>query len=186
MSEVSNTKLRDRIFAGFGAILFLVTASALTIAVIYDAVTNKNSTNNTTTSQVACTTDGSVMTTEVLPAPEVYKPTGTVAALEATDLTPGTGTAVKSGDCLQMKYYGTLASNGTLFDENFTKKTLFQFQLGAGQVIPGWDQGLVGMKVGGTRRLVIPADLAYGSQAQGSIPANSTLVFVVKLVAIKK
>ena len=71
-----------------------------------------------------------------------------------------------------MKYYGTLASDGTMFDENFTKKTLFQFQLGQGQVIPGWDQGLVGMKVGETRRLVIPSSLAYGPQAQGSIPAK--------------
>ncbi len=62
-----------------------------------------------------------------------------------------------------------------MFDENFTKKTLFQFQLGQGQVIPGWDQGLEGMKVGGTRRLVIPSNLAYGAEAPGSIPANLLL-----------
>ncbi len=185
MSDVSHTKLRDRIFAGFGAILFLVTASALTIAVIYDSVTNKNDTPPTT-SQVACAPDGSIVTNETLPAPEVYKPDGKVTTLQSTDIEAGSGEAAKTGDCLQMKYYGTLASDGTMFDENFTKKTLFQFQLGQGQVIPGWDQGLVGMKVGETRRLVIPSSLAYGPQAQGSIPADSDLVFVVKLVAIKQ
>jgi peptidylprolyl isomerase len=85
-----------------------------------------------------------------------------------------------------MKYYGTLATNGTKFDENFTDTTAFAFTLGQGQVIEGWDKGLVGMKAGGMRRLVIPAAEAYGSQAQGSIPANSDLVFVVKLLRIQK
>jgi peptidylprolyl isomerase len=84
-----------------------------------------------------------------------------------------------------MKYYGTLASSGKVFDENYDKSTALQLQLGKGQVIPGWDQGLVGMKAGGVRRLVIPAELAYGATGQGDIPANATLVFLVKLVAIK-
>jgi len=85
-----------------------------------------------------------------------------------------------------MKYYGTLAADGTKFDENFTNATAFAFTLGQGQVIQGWDKGLVGMKAGGMRRLVIPAAQAYGDQAQGSIPANSDLVFVVKLLRIQK
>lgn len=185
MADVSHTKLRERIFAGFGAALFLITASALTIAVIYDAVTGADKQNKTDTAQV-CSPDGSIATDVTLPVPESFKPEGKVETLQTTDLEAGTGAAAKSGDCLQMKYYGTLASDGTMFDENFTKKTLFQFQLGQGQVIPGWDQGLVGMKEGGTRRLVIPSALAYGAQANGGIPANSDLVFVVKLVAIKK
>ncbi len=183
MAEVSTTKLRTRIFAGFGAALFLVTASALTIGVIFDSATNKN---KTPPAQVACSIDANVVTTETLAAPEVYKSAGKVNGVETTDLKTGTGTAAKAGDCLQMKYYGTLASDGTLFDENYTKPSLLQFQLGAKQVIPGWDQGLVGMKVGGTRRVAITSALAYGAQAQGIIPANSDLVFVVKLDAIKK
>ena len=181
---MSNTPMRHRIFAGLGAALFLLTASALTIAVVYDMVTNKGTTTTPTTT-ASCSIDGSVATSDTLPAPAIYKPSGTVSALESTDLQAGTGATATNGSCLQMKYYGTLASDGTMFDENYTKPTLLQFQLGAGQVIPGWDQGLVGMKVGGTRRLVIPASLAYGSQGSGSVPANATLVFVVKLVNIK-
>jgi FKBP-type peptidyl-prolyl cis-trans isomerase len=85
-----------------------------------------------------------------------------------------------------MKYQGNLASDGTVFDENYTKSQALQFSLGAGQVITGWDQGLVGMQVGGTRRLVIPSDLGYGAGGSGAIPANATLVFTVKLLEIKK
>jgi peptidylprolyl isomerase len=181
---MSKTPMRHRIFAGMGAALFLVTASALTIAVVYDMVTNKDTTDTTSTA-ATCSIDGSIATTETLTAPEVYKPSGTASALETTDLEVGSGATAAEGDCLQMKYYGTLASDGTMFDENYTKSTLLQFQLGAGQVITGWDQGLVGMKVGSTRRLVIPASLGYGTEASGSIPANSDLVFVVKLVSIK-
>jgi FKBP-type peptidyl-prolyl cis-trans isomerase len=84
-----------------------------------------------------------------------------------------------------MKYYGTLASSGTVFDQNFDKPLALQFTLGKGDVIKGWDEGLVGIKTGGTRRIVIPADKGYGAQAAGSIPANSDLVFVVKLESIK-
>ena len=183
---MSKTPLRHRIFAGMGAALFLVTASALTIAVVYDMVTNKNSNNTTSTSTAStCIIDATIATSETLAAPEVYKPSSTVSSLESTDIEKGSGATAKAGDCLQMKYYGTLADSGTEFDENYTKATLLQFKLGASQVITGWDQGVVGMKVGGTRRLVIPPSLGYGAQASGSIPANSTLVFVVKLVIIK-
>lgn len=182
---MSNTPLRHRIFAGLGAALFLLTASALTIAVIYTMVTNKGSSTTPPATTASCSIDGSISTSELLPPPDVYKPSGAVTKLETTDLQVGTGAAAANGSCLQMKYYGTLASDGTMFDENFTKPTLLQFQLGAGQVIPGWDQGLTGMKVGGTRRIVIPANLAYGAQGNGSVPANAALVFVVKLVNIK-
>jgi len=86
-----------------------------------------------------------------------------------------------------MKYYGTLASDGTMFDENYTKPEGFAFRLGSGQVIKGWDQGLGGMKVGGERRLVIPAALGYGEAGSPpKIPANADLVFVVKLERIQK
>ena len=118
------------------------------------------------------------------PTPATYKPETVPTQLITSDLEPGSGRPTQAGDCLVVKYYGTL-SDGTVFDENFSKPTALQFALGESQVIPGWDEGLLGMRAGGTRRLVIPPDLGYGNQAQGPIPANSTLVFVVKLISIK-
>ena len=79
-----------------------------------------------------------------------------------------------------------LQTLGDEFDENFTTDGGLVFKVGTGNVIPGWDQGVPGMKVGGTRRLVIPSDLAYGENGSGSIPANADLVFVVKVLEIKK
>jgi FKBP-type peptidyl-prolyl cis-trans isomerase len=82
-----------------------------------------------------------------------------------------------------VNYVGTL-TNGTKFDSSYDKGQPYTFRIGAGQVIAGWDQGVPGMKVGGKRRLTIPPSLGYGSQANGSIPPNSTLVFEVDLVSI--
>jgi len=176
-------RTRDRIFAGLGALLFFGSACALTVAVIWQANQNSGATNQTANSPTStCTITSVASTTEKTPA--VFKPTGKVAKLVSTDLTTGTGAAVKAGDCLTVKYFGTLATTGKVFDENFDKATALKFELGKSQVIAGWDQGVVGMKVGGVRRLVIPADLAYGSSEQNGIPANSTLVFVVKLLSV--
>lgn len=168
-----------------GAMLFLISASALTIAVIYDAVSNKSQSPKTNTAQQAsCNIQVPVPApAEKLPANYQKKDTAT-DSLKSRDIQLGSGAAATNGDCLYMKYYGTLAKDGTLFDENYDKATALQFTLGASEVIPGWDVGLVGMKVGGVRRLVIPGALAYPN-GQGNIPANATLVFLVKLVAIK-
>ena len=188
---------RDRFFALMGALLFLVTSASLTIAVIWQALQQKNS-NNNPTSQTAATCQDN-RTEPTYQAPAIYKPTSQVMSLKVTDLKAGTGPAAKNGDCLVMKYYGTLASTGAMFDENFTKPPGFAFQLGKGSVIAGWDQGLVGMKAGGERRLVIPANLAYGTagacQVQDAknpnkcnkyaIPPNAALVFDVKLLRIQ-
>jgi FKBP-type peptidyl-prolyl cis-trans isomerase len=100
------------------------------------------------------------------------------------DLTVGTGTEAVAGKHVVVNYKGTLI-DGTVFDSSYTRGTPFDFDLGAGQVIAGWDKGLVGMKVGGKRKLVIPANLAYGERAIGPIPANSTLVFEVELLEVK-
>lgn len=177
--------MRDRIFAGFGAALFILSACALTIAVVVSNLDKKN--NPTTPDQTTASCEASASIAAIaLALPEAFKPEGAMKALETTDLEAGTGAALKSGDCLQVKYFGTLAKDGSVFDENFDKPTGFQFQLGQGSVIQGWDQGLVGAKVDGTRRLVIPASLGYGAQAAGSIPANSDLVFVVKILKVVK
>jgi len=95
----------------------------------------------------------------------------------------GTGAAVKKGDTVQINYIGTL-TNGTKFDATAPGKP-FGTQIGTGQVIKGWDEGIIGMKIGGARKLTIPPSLGYGNQAVGSIPANSTLIFQVQLVGIK-
>ncbi|KAK3309571.1 uncharacterized protein B0T15DRAFT_6761 [Chaetomium strumarium] len=95
----------------------------------------------------------------------------------------GTGRTVKSGDKVGMRYIGKL-QNGKVFDSN-KKGAPFTFKVGKGEVIKGWDIGIVGMSVGGERRLTIPAHLAYGSRSMPQIPANSTLIFDVKLLEIK-
>lgn len=191
------TSRRDRIFAWVGVIVAALSAIALSAAVVIQQILTDRANKAQTdlqnaiqaqtkaeqAAEAACKDDA---TEQTLPVPDVFKPSGAVSKLETDDLVPGTGQAGKSGDCLIVKYYGTLASNGDKFDENFTQPTAFAFLLGKGRVIQGWDQGLVGMKVGGMRRLVIPASLAYGSQGSGSIPANSDLVFVVKLLRIQK
>ena len=115
--------------------------------------------------------------------PATPKPAAQVAALRTTDLRVGTGPAAKAGDELTMNYRGTLL-NGKMFDQSYGRGP-FDFELGAGSVIEGWDKGIVGMKVGGKRRLVIPAKMAYGGNSPSpDIPANSTLVFEVELLAV--
>lgn len=98
------------------------------------------------------------------------------------DLTVGTGTTLASGQTVGMRYVGSFA-NGEVFDSNPEPKPIFSFRLGAGQVIKGWDLGLVGMKVGGRRQLIIPPELAYGSNDYGPIPGNSVLVFTVDAIS---
>jgi FKBP-type peptidyl-prolyl cis-trans isomerase FkpA len=111
----------------------------------------------------------------------------TSAPYSQTDLVAGTGTAAITSSLVTVAYTGWLHDSsrpdakGTQFDSN----TNFQFRLGTGAVIRGWDLGVVGMRVGGQRRLVIPPDLAYGSQGRGPIPPNATLVFDITLNAVQ-
>lgn len=104
--------------------------------------------------------------------------------VKVTDETVGTGAVAKKGDKLTVHYVGTLP-NGQVFDSSVDRGTPFTFVLGEGKVIRGWDEGLVGMKVGGKRELIIAPDYGYGSQAVGSIPANSTLIFQVQLLDVQ-
>ncbi len=106
------------------------------------------------------------------------------ADLQIEDLTPGTGVEAKIGNTVSVHYKGTLL-NGTTFDSSYDRGTPFSFTLGQNTVIQGWERGILGMKIGGKRKLVIPSDLAYGPRAIGLIPANSTLVFEVALLDIK-
>jgi FKBP-type peptidyl-prolyl cis-trans isomerase len=119
--------------------------------------------------------------------PKIPKAEGAAPkTLKVEDLIEGKGPAAKSGDKISVRYVGNLYNTNKEFDSSWKRgKAPFELTLGQGQVIPGWDQGLVGMKVGGRRRLTIPPNLAYGAQGQPpTIPANSTLVFDVDLTKI--
>lgn len=102
--------------------------------------------------------------------------------VQIEELQPGTGDAVKNGDSVTVHYTGTL-TDGTQFDSSYDREP-FTFTVGSGSVIQGWDEGIIGMKVGEKRKLTIPPDLGYGSVQQGSIPANSTLLFEIELISI--
>jgi FKBP-type peptidyl-prolyl cis-trans isomerase len=105
--------------------------------------------------------------------------------LKVEDLQTGTGDEAKAGQMVSVHYTGWL-ENGTKFDSSLDRRQPFQFKLGAGQVIQGWDQGVAGMKVGGKRKLTIPASLGYGARgAGGVIPPNATLIFEVELLGVK-
>jgi peptidylprolyl isomerase len=118
--------------------------------------------------------------------PKVTVPAGAPPKkLVTKDLKEGTGPAAKAGDDVTMDYVGVSYSTKEEFDSSFTSGQPFDLTLGQGQVIAGWDEGIVGMKVGGRRELIIPPDMAYGAQGRPpTIKPNETLVFVVDLLAI--
>lgn len=118
--------------------------------------------------------------------PEVDFPGGEPPAkLEITDLWEGDGAAAAAGDKVKVHYVGVAFSTGEEFDASWNRGAPLEFRLGAGQVIAGWDQGLLGMRVGGRRQLVIPPGLAYGDRgASGAITPGETLIFVCDLVSV--
>jgi peptidylprolyl isomerase len=119
--------------------------------------------------------------------PQVNVPKGPPPKkLVVKDLKKGSGATAKAGDKVGVEYVGVLYKTKELFDANWGGDEPFTFRLAAKEVIPGWDKGVQGMQVGGVRKLIIPPDLAYGDQGiYPSIPAYSTLVFLVKLLAVE-
>ena len=108
-----------------------------------------------------------------------------MADLIIEELTPGTGATAAAGQTVSVHYTGWL-TNGTKFDSSVDRNEPFEFRLGQGQVIGGWDQGVAGMQVGGKRKLTIPPELGYGARgAGGVIPPNATLVFDVELLGVR-
>lgn len=121
------------------------------------------------------------------PKPRVVSPgdfTESPTGLKWYDFTLGSGDSTDTGDILYVHYHGWLMDS-TLFDSSYLREEPFGFTLGAGQVIAGWDEGLLNMSVGGERQLIVPPSLAYGDRARGPIPANSTLIFEVELVRVE-
>jgi peptidylprolyl isomerase len=139
----------------------------------------------------AGSTQASTPTTPKVPTAISTKPTVTPPsdcnpkALVKKDLITGTGQTAQAGQTVTVNYVGVLCKTGKEFDSSWQRNQPFTTALTTGSVIPGWVEGIPGMKVGGRRELVIPASLAYGSKGSGSaIPPNSTLVFVVDLISV--
>ena len=108
----------------------------------------------------------------------------TESGLQYLEVAPGEGAAAKAGQTAVVHYTGWLP-NGKKFDSSLDAGQPFDFLIGAGQVIKGWDEGLVGMKPGGVRKLIVPPELGYGSRGVGPIPPDSTLIFEVKLLKLQ-
>jgi len=118
--------------------------------------------------------------------PQINNNVQEIQGMKIETLKEGTGAEAKNGDVVSVHYVGTF-ENGTKFDSSIDRGTPFSFTLGAGQVIKGWDLGVLGMKVGEKKKLTIPSDLAYGSGGvPGAIPSNSTLIFEVELLGINQ
>ncbi len=172
---------RERIFALVMAAAFLVTTVGVSASVIWQIVQdNKDSKSGTTTTNTSTKSTTKLEGTKM----ENFTPVSTVDTLQAIDSTPGTGQEVKAGDTVTVDYAGAVAATGVVFQSSLDSGQPVTF--GLDQVITGWKDGLVGMKVGGTRRLLIPADQAYGANppSGSGIPANAPLVFDVTLHSI--
>lgn len=188
-------KVHERVFALVAATLFFVTTVAFTGAVLYQMYNDdkqakadkaqqeilkqlqdqQSATNPPTTPPEGGKLKGTKLTN--------FTPVAKVDSLQKIDTAPGTGEEVKAGANVTVNYTGALASDGTIFESSLDTGQPASFGLDG--VIAGWTQGLPGMKVGGTRRLIIPSGLAYGAQAKSGIPANSDLVFDITLISVK-
>jgi peptidylprolyl isomerase len=179
----------------------LAVAASLLVAACGDAQEEEGSSATTAAEATGTTdatgaTDGAADTeatdapqptvaANVPPKPEVEIPTGEVTELTITDLSDGTGAEAADGDTVVVHYVGVRSEDGTEFDNSYDRGQPFSVTLGAGMVIAGWDQGLVGVKQGGQRQLDIPTDLAYGDSPQGDvIQPGDALTFVVDVVAV--
>ncbi len=164
--------------------LFLTIAACLALLVVGCGGSSDSSSSETTAGgeSTAAESSGGEKT-----KPEVTVPKGAPPKkLEVKEIEAGSGAEAKSGDEVTVQYVGVDYKNGQEFDSSWSRNEPFSFSLGAGEVIPGWDQGVEGMKVGGRRELIIPPSLAYGEAgAPPAIAPNETLVFVIDLLEVK-
>jgi peptidylprolyl isomerase len=171
--------------------LMLILAACAALAVVVAGCGSDSSTSSTSTqgseasgSEAGGAQSGAEAAKRTRPKVEVPKGPAPTKLVEK-ELIEGSGPEAKSGDEVSVQYAGVLYKNGKEFDASWNRGEPFSFTLGGGEVIPGWDKGVEGMKVGGRRMLVIPPELAYGSQGVGPIPPESTLVFVIDLLSAK-
>jgi FKBP-type peptidyl-prolyl cis-trans isomerase len=178
---MSETRKRDRIIALSIALFFFLLASGLSILVIVQAIAAKHNSNPSSTNTTANTTPKKTLAGTELSG---FTPTNNVAKLKITDTKTGTGNTAKAGDTVTVDYTGAVASTGIIFQS--TKDSGQPASLSLSNVIKGWQEGIPGMKVGGTRQLLIPAAEAYGANppSGSGIPANAPLVFNITLVKV--
>jgi peptidylprolyl isomerase len=172
--EVSHTKRSTRIIIWVIAIVMAAGFLGSYFLIILENNNQANKSNNAQTAQ----SQSSNLSTD----PTAYKVSGQVTTLQTTDETVGTGTEVKPGDTVRVNYKLTNAQSGIKYDSSYDRGQPATLSLG--QVIPAWQEGIPGMKVGGKRRLIVPASLAYGAEGSGNIPANADLVFEVELLTV--
>jgi peptidylprolyl isomerase len=166
--------------------LIVVACAALVVAGCGDDDSSSDSTGSTESTAAESPAVESSGDAADRSKPKVTVPSGAPPKqLEETELIEGTGAEAKSGDKVTVQYVGVNFENGQEFDSSWSRSEPFSFTLGASEVIPGWDQGVEGMKVGGQRQLVIPPELAYGEAgAPPAIGPNETLVFVIDLLEV--
>ena len=165
--------------------IILAGAGILLLFVLFLAYRIWNTDRQTKLAQAAEATTAASSLTQAAATQAVSANTANTnsSGLKIEDEVVGTGVTAKSGDKVTVNYTGW-PTNGTKFDSSLDRNQPFSFTLGVGQVIQGWDQGVVGMKVGGKRKLTIPPNLAYGASGNGSIPGNATLIFEIDLLSI--
>jgi peptidylprolyl isomerase len=169
--------------------LLLIVGACLALAIAgcgSDSSTTSSETTSSSSSEETSPKEAETATKKKT-KPKVTVPKGAPPKkLETKDLEEGSGAAAKAGDAVTVNYVGVNYKTGKEFDASWDRGEPFTFTLGAGEVIPGWDQGVAGMKVGGRRELIIPPSLGYGSAGgPPAIPPNETLVFVVDLEAVE-
>jgi FKBP-type peptidyl-prolyl cis-trans isomerase len=177
------TRPRERVLALTIAVFFFAFSFAASFAVIwqlYKSNKEEKTVNPTSSTSDASKTSGKLQGTKL----QNFTPVAAIDKLQATDLTAGTGQEVQASDTVTVDYTGAVAATGVIFQSSLDSGQPATF--GLSQVIPGWTQGIPGMKVGGVRRLLIPAALAYGANppSGSGIPANADLVFDVTLHSI--
>ncbi|HTV48018.1 MAG TPA: FKBP-type peptidyl-prolyl cis-trans isomerase [Phycisphaerae bacterium] len=186
--------MKDSRVIGFGILGLIV---GILIGMELQSFISSNSSNSSTSAtanhpvipsrstSVASADENTNTATDVAPDKPATKFVNTQTlpdGLVIQDIKIGTGATPKAGDTVDVNYIGWL-SNGQSFDSSYSRGQPFEFPLGQGQVIAGWDEGVATMKVGGIRQLVIPPALAYGAQGQGPIPPNATLTFYIELLS---
>ena len=168
-----------RVFILVIVVVFFISSFAVSAMVIWELTKGDDSANEATTSETTNEPkEGQLQGTKLAD----FTPLSSVTELQKIDIKEGTGDEVKAGDTVTAHYTGALAKDGTIFQSSKDMGQPATFPLSG--VIKGWQDGVPGMKVGGTRRLVIPAAQAYGETARDGIPANSDLVFDIELVKI--
>lgn len=161
-------------------IVTLISASVLLVAIVGIVLIAQGGDDD------KASTAGGDISTDISKKPTIAASTDLPTELVTNDIVEGEGPEAKAGDSLSMQYVGVVTETGKEFDASWDRGEPFEFDLGAGNVIKGWDEGIAGMKVGGRRELIIPPDLAYGAAGSPpAIPANATLTFVVDLTDIK-